>query len=80
MSKAKKPAITGATALALRKRLHLNQSEFWARLGVTQSGGCRYERGRPIPRPVQRLYYLTYICGILPVALGSTEQKAFATI
>lgn len=34
---------------AARRRLGLNQSEFWARYGVTQSGGSRYESGRPIP-------------------------------
>lgn len=41
-----------------RKRLGLNQSEFWAALGVTQSGGSRYEAGRRIPKPVMKLYFM----------------------
>ena len=31
---------------AIRQKLGLNQQQFWARLGVTQSGGSRYENGR----------------------------------
>ena len=32
-----------------RKKEGLNQKDFWARYGVTQSGGSRYESGRNIP-------------------------------
>ena len=64
MSKARKPIINGKVALALRTKLGLNQSEFWEKLGVTQSGGSRYESGRDIPRPVQRLYFVLYTCGV----------------
>jgi hypothetical protein len=32
-----------------------NQSEFWERFGITQSGGSRYESGRNIPAPVKLL-------------------------
>lgn len=35
-----------------------NQSDFWRRLGVTQSGGSRYESGRNVPRVVRMLYAL----------------------
>jgi transcriptional regulator with XRE-family HTH domain len=49
-----------STAFLLRKRLGLNQSEFWTRLGVTQSGGSRYESDRRFPRPVQILIELAY--------------------
>lgn len=52
---ATKIKITGLEALAIRKKLSLNQSEFWQPLGVTQSCGSRYESGRSIPRPVQIL-------------------------
>lgn len=45
---------------ALRKKLGLNQSEFWVRLGVTQSGGSRYESGRNIPESVRVLLNLAY--------------------
>jgi DNA-binding transcriptional regulator YiaG len=45
----------------LREKLGLTQSEFWSRIDVTQSGGSRYERGRPMPRPVRRLLGLIYL-------------------
>lgn len=46
---------------ALRKFTGLNQTEFWASVGITQSGGSRYEAGRRIPKPVQALLRLVYI-------------------
>ena len=49
-----------AHVVKLRKRLGLNQREFWAPLGVTQSGGSRYESGHRIPRPVAKLIELAY--------------------
>ncbi len=45
----------------IRRKLGLNQSEFWSQIGVTQSGGSRYESGRSIPRPVQALLRLVHI-------------------
>jgi hypothetical protein len=50
----------GVDALALRKKLALNQSEFWSRVAIGQSGGSRYESGRKLPRPVQLLLHLAY--------------------
>jgi len=44
----------------LRKTLGINQSEFWSRVGVSQSGGSRYETGRGLPRPVSLLIELVY--------------------
>lgn len=61
---------TGADVLELRAKLRLNQSQFWAPLGVTQSGGSRYESGRTIPRPVQKLLAIAY----------GTEKQAEAMI
>ncbi len=52
---------TGKQAPRTRWRLGQNQHDFWSRIGVTQSGGSRYESGRRIPRPVQIL--LTLRCG-----------------
>jgi transcriptional regulator with XRE-family HTH domain len=49
----------------LRRKLRLNQSEFWSRVGVTQSGGSRYETGRRIPRPVRELLRLVHVEGIV---------------
>lgn len=38
----------------------LNQHDFWSRVGVTQSGGSRYESGRTIPTPIAMLVEITY--------------------
>ena len=48
----------------IRRKLGLNQSEFWGTIGVTQSGGSRYESGRNMPRPVRELLRLVHIEGI----------------
>jgi transcriptional regulator with XRE-family HTH domain len=45
----------------IRHRLGLNQQEFWGRIGVTQSGGSRYESGRTMPKPVQELLRLVHV-------------------
>ena len=39
----------------IRRRLGLNQEQFWTQIGVTQSGGSRYESGRNIPTPIAML-------------------------
>ena len=52
--------ITGEVALAMRKKLHVNQSEFWSRVGLGQSAGSRYETGRSIPKATQMLLRLAY--------------------
>jgi DNA-binding transcriptional regulator YiaG len=41
-----------------RKKKGVNQKDFWARYGVTQSGGSRYESGRNIPKPLAILLWL----------------------
>lgn len=45
----------------VRRKLGMNQQQFWSKLGVTQSGGSRYESGRNIPRPVQQLLRLVHV-------------------
>jgi transcriptional regulator with XRE-family HTH domain len=45
----------------IRRSLGMNQQEFWTRIGVTQSGGSRYESGRAMPRPVRELLRLVHI-------------------
>ncbi len=45
----------------IRRRLGLNQQEFWTRIGVTQSGGSRYESGRRMPKPVRELLRLVHV-------------------
>jgi transcriptional regulator with XRE-family HTH domain len=49
---------------ALRRRLGLNQAEFWRRVGVTQSGGSRYENDRRIPKSVQQLLRAIYVAKV----------------
>lgn len=50
----------------LRTKLALNQTAFWTRIGVTQSGGPRYENGRPMPTPVRILLGAVYLSEPLP--------------
>ena len=58
---------TGDEALRMRKERQLSQTEFWGRIGITQSGGSRYESGRAVPVPVQIL---------LEIAFGSERNAA----
>lgn len=51
---------SGADAARLRKRLELNQEDFWNGVHVTQSGGSRYEGGREMPEPVAVLLTIRY--------------------
>ena len=51
---------TSAEIKAFRQKNGMNQSQFWGRVGVTQSGGSRYESERNIPRPVQLLLHIAY--------------------
>lgn len=59
----KMPALefgNGIAARDLRHKLDLNQFEFWSRIGVTQSGGSRYESGRSMPTPTLLLLNTVY--------------------
>ena len=46
---------------AIRQRLGMNQQDFWGQIGVTQSGGSRYESGREMPKPVQELLRVVHV-------------------
>jgi DNA-binding transcriptional regulator YiaG len=72
MAKLKKlPASIGD----FRNKLGLNQSQFWTRYGVTQSGGSRYESGRNIPAPLELLLRL-HLGGVISDAdLKAAAQK-----
>ena len=41
-----------------RRASGVNQSVFWTKLGVTQSGGSRYESGRAMPKPLRMMLWL----------------------
>lgn len=45
-----------------------NQTQFWTRFGVTQSGGSRYESGRELPTPLAML--------VLAFAAGLLDEKS----
>ena len=45
----------------IRRKLGLNQQEFWSRIGVTQSGGSRYESGRKMPAAVAIMVDLVHV-------------------
>ena len=45
----------------IRRKLGMNQQDFWTKIGVTQSGGSRYESGRGMPKPVRELLRLVHI-------------------
>ncbi len=53
-------------ARVMRAKLKMNQQQFWSKIGVTQSGGSRYESGRDIPEPTAKLIDLAY--GNTPLA------------
>lgn len=49
----------------LRDQAKEPQPVFWARVGITQSTGCRYERGMMSPpKPVRLLLYAVYVAGL----------------
>ncbi len=54
-------AIEKIDAREIRRKLGLNQQQFWSTLGVTQSGGSRYESGRNMPKPVRELLRLAHV-------------------
>lgn len=62
-------------ARKLRNDLGMNQRQFWAPLGVTQSGGSRYESGRNIPKAVLELLRLLYIERIDIVAIKREDWE-----
>ena len=61
----------------IRRKLGLNQQQFWSKLGVTQSGGSRYESGRNIPRPVQQLLRLVHV---EQIDIGKIRREDFEVI
>ncbi len=47
--------------MALRLKSGKNQTDWWSVVGITQSGGSRYENGQcHIPEPVAMLLDLVY--------------------
>lgn len=67
--------ITGAAAKALREQAGETQAIFWKAVGLTQSGGSRYEGGQTIPKPVRLLIFIRYVAG-LKIDLSTPEGAA----
>ena len=61
----------------IRRKLGMNQQQFWSRLGVTQSGGSRYESGRNIPRPVQQLLRLVHV---EQIGIAKIKREGFEVV
>ncbi len=59
----------------IRRRLGLNQQQFWSKVGVTQSGGSRYESGRNIPKPVKELVRLVFVEEIKVAEITKDDQN-----
>ena len=49
---------------ALRLELGLTQSDFWSPVGVSQSGGSRYESSRSLPPAISALLHLVHLEGL----------------
>ncbi|WP_306603894.1 DNA-binding transcriptional regulator [Azonexus sp.] len=56
---------SGRSARQLRQSLGLNQQAFWNKIGITQSGGSRYESGRDMP---------IQVVWLLDIAYGTEDQ------
>lgn len=61
----------------LRAQKKMNQEDFWRLIGITQSGGSRYESGRKMPRAVRQLLRVVHIEGI---DLSKVKAVDFALI
>lgn len=59
----------------IRKQLGMNQFDFWSQVGVTQSGGSRYEAGRNMPKPVRELVRLVHIERVDLSKLSKTDLQ-----
>ena len=75
-----KPFSKIANPRAIREKLNMNQTEFWAALGITQSGGSRYESGRSMPRPVRELLRLVYLEHVNLAQVNGDDAQAGAAL
>lgn len=62
----------------IRRKMGMNQQAFWSCIGVTQSGGSRYESGRNMPKPVRELLRLVHVEGVdITAVRGEDVQIAY---
>lgn len=67
--------IDNAFIQAYRRRVRESQKVFWARFGVTQSRGSRFELGANIPKPVMILLRLYFEARISDEDIASAVDK-----
>src|SRR5215475_13594671 len=60
--------------IAYRKKRKESQRQFWARFGVTQSRGSRFESGAEIPAPVSILLGLYFSKTVTDGDLGKAGR------
>lgn len=60
----------------LRLELGLTQADFWSPVGVSQSGGSRYESGRKLPASTSALLHLVHIEGLDINQLSGDDLRA----
>lgn len=56
--------IDGAAAKYLREKAGMSQKAFWGEFGMTQSGGCRYENGSPMPKTIRTMIFMKHVAGL----------------
>src|ERR1700756_3864695 len=64
--------------IAYRKKKKESQRQFWARFGVTQSRGSRFESGAEIPAPVSILLGLYFTKTVSDADLGRAERGLYS--
>lgn len=67
--------INSAFVQAHRRQVKESQKTFWARFGVTQSRGSRFELGANIPKPVMMLLRLYFEARISDDDIRAVSQK-----
>lgn len=67
--------INSAFIQSCRRQVKESQKTFWARFGVTQSRGSRFELGANIPKPVMILLRLYFEARISEEDIRAVSQK-----
>lgn len=70
---------TGQQLRWLRQYLNETQTEFWARFGVTQSQGSRFEQGTGMPPPVAILMALYLELKVSDADLVEARQQGLTS-
>lgn len=71
------PNYTGKV-FSMRRKTGLNQQQFWGQVGVTQSGGSRYEHGRKVPPSVNIALHIGYASAPVGLLLAMRPKSSQA--